>query len=318
MTGLQTFPALPWPSTSSRTDPAMTTAAATTTPPTRAGSAPSQARRATSSTSTNSMCTSSPATTAATTTITAAAATTTSILAGLRGPRSDSGFFDADMDTLSVRTFEVRYLRGFQLSAPNGLVNTGTGTPAELSKLARAAVATVSCPPSDLPSGKPAQCVFTLGQLSATDAVDGSDHFDLRVTDVLSMKVLGGIGKGDGSCSAVLVTRGPGESAADMRLVRCHWIEFSNSLHLKGFSMCMNDAFTMAAAAAHHCAVSKLSRSNSEPREPAARHRPVSKLTRSASEPVAKQAPPSRSRSYRDIIDEDFEDSCPLLADTAC
>ena len=189
----------------------------------------------------------------------------------------------------------MRYLRGFQLAAPDGLVNTGTGTPAELSKLVRAAVSTVSCPPSEQPSGKPAECVFTLGQLSATDVVDGSEHFDLRVTDVLSMKVLGGIGKGDGSCSVVLVTRGAGEAAADISTVRCHWIEFSNSLHLKGFSMCMNDAFTMAAAAAHHCAASKLARSRSEP---AARPRP--------------------SQCRPDIIREDFEVSCPLLADTAC
>ena len=168
-------------------------------------------------------------------------------------PRPDSGFFDADMAMPSVRTFQVRYLRGFQLAAPTVLVNTDSITQAELSNLTRAAVAAVSDAPispseaghavAEAP-GNPAQCVFTLGQISVTDQAAGLQHFDLRVTDVLSLKVVGKSAKRDRPCSVVLVTRGTGVSPADM--VRCHWIEFDNWHELKGFTMCMNDAFTAA------------------------------------------------------------------------
>ena len=173
-------------------------------------------------------------------------------------PRPDSGFFDADMAMPSVRTFQVRYLRGFQLPAPKLLVDTGTITPAGLAELARVAVVSVSHPRPP-PAGEAgragadahgncnhchAHCVFTLGELSATDQATGSQHFDLRVTEVLSLKVVGNPGKDTRACSIILVTRGTGVSPADM--VRCHWIEFDNLLALKGFSRCMNDAFTAA------------------------------------------------------------------------
>lgn len=149
----------------------------------------------------------------------------------------------------SSRTFQVCYLRGFQLAAPASLVSEGCLTEAALSSLARAAVVEASSTGLEA-AVKQAQCVFTLGQHSTIECrEDGSQHFALTDVsrDVLSLKVMRGTVKDDGSCGVVLVTRRAGNPAD---AVRCHWIEFSNALELKGFSAFMADAFAMAAAAA--------------------------------------------------------------------
>lgn len=167
--------------------------------------------------------------------------------------RQDSGCCDDDkfkgVPSIRSRTFQVWYLRGFQLAAPEmnaSLVSEGCLPGPVLSNLARAAVAVASSAGAEA-SGKQTECVFTLGQPSTIDCrQDGLPHFSLTDVsrEVLSLKVTRGTVKDN--AGAVLVTRRAGDPADS---VRCHWIEFS-ALELKIFIEFMADAFAMAAAAA--------------------------------------------------------------------
>ena len=175
------------------------------------------------------------------------------------------------MPSIRSRTFQVWYLRGFQLAAPEmnaSSVSEGQLPGAELSKLARAAVAEASSTGAEA-SGKQAECVFTIGQPSTINCrQDGSPHFSLTdvSVNVLSLKVTRGTVKDH--AGAVLVTRRAGDPA---NAVRCHWIEFSSALELKIFTEFLADALNLpaavaaAAAQAHGGGHAKIAKSESLP-----------------------------------------------------